>query len=250
MEEDGEELNTTALVEENDLEAESDLETGKTEEQWYYAIGQEKIGPVSYQDVVSSVQNKVLSADDLVWKAGMNAWEEVKNTEFFQYIPKTMEKPKVELNNYMPAKQNDFKMAWFLIIAAALILSVAGGSFLARQHLISEELKQAEAIQSKKEEEAKKAEEEKQKAEQEAQQKEQEEKNKLNGTYRCVVVGDTVNIRTGAGMHYADVGDLGYGNKVSIIETKEEGQFLWGKMEDGNWTCIKRGSEVYLEKIK
>ena len=82
--------------------------------------------------------------------------------------------------------------------------------------MISEELKQAEAMQIKKEEEAKKAEEEKQKAE-EAQQKEQEEKNKLNGTYRCVVVGDTVNIRTGACMHYADVGDLGYGNKVSII---------------------------------
>ena len=225
-----------------------------TEEQsdaWYYARGNQQYGPVNSEKIYEEIQCGNLRNKDLIWKKGWPQWMEIESTEWAEFLlKKPMLKPAIEKPQLKPASK-----LWIVAIAGALVLSVAAGAFLAKQHKISEELKQAETLQKQKEEEAKKAEEEKQKAEQEAkekekaaQQKEEEEKKKLNGTYRSVVANDIVNIRKGPGKHYADVGDLGYGNKVVIVETEEQGEFLWGKMEDGNWVCIKRGSEVYLEK--
>jgi len=48
-----------------------------------------------------------------------------------------------------------------------------------------------------------------------------------------VVNCDAVNIRAGAGTKYDKVGKLPAGTKVTILETKQQGVMLWGRIEDG-----------------
>jgi TM2 domain-containing membrane protein YozV len=42
--------------------------------EWYYAKGQQQIGPVSEADLKSLASDGTLAAGDLVWKTGMTDW--------------------------------------------------------------------------------------------------------------------------------------------------------------------------------
>ena len=51
----------------------------------------------------------------------------------------------------------------------------------------------------------------------------------LSGT----VIGNGLNIRSGAGSDYPTVGSLNYGDRVTILEEKKVGDTTWGKIDKG-----------------
>ena len=51
------------------------------------------------------------------------------------------------------------------------------------------------------------------------------------------VIGNGLNIRTGAGSDYPAVGSLNYGNRVTILEEKKVGDTTWGKISEG-WISL------------
>ena len=55
----------------------------------------------------------------------------------------------------------------------------------------------------------------------------------LNGT----VIGNGLNIRSGAGADYPAVGSLNYGDRVTILEEKKVGDTTWGKTAKG-WISL------------
>lgn len=55
----------------------------------------------------------------------------------------------------------------------------------------------------------------------------------LNGT----VIGNGLNIRSGAGADYPAVGTLNYGDRVTILEEKKVGDTTWGKIAKG-WISL------------
>lgn len=52
-----------------------------------------------------------------------------------------------------------------------------------------------------------------------------------------MVTGNDVNIRSGAGTNHAKVGTAGYGQVITITETKIVGDLKWGKFNKG-WICL------------
>ena len=57
-----------------------------------------------------------------------------------------------------------------------------------------------------------------------------------------------VRIRAGAGKNYAQLGTLAYGQRVEILEQKDVGGVLWGRIGDGAWCCIT--DNMTLETVK
>ena len=51
------------------------------------------------------------------------------------------------------------------------------------------------------------------------------------------VIGNGLNIRSGAGSDYPAVGTLNYGNRVTILEQKKIGDTTWGKIDRG-WISL------------
>ena len=58
-----------------------------------------------------------------------------------------------------------------------------------------------------------------------------------DGTITGTVIGNGLNIRSGAGSDYPAVGSLNYGDRVTILEEKKVGDTTWGKTEDG-WISL------------
>lgn len=52
------------------------------------------------------------------------------------------------------------------------------------------------------------------------------------------VVGDNVNVRSGAGTSYDVKYQLNNGDTVTVYESTTSGGLSWGKLEDGNWICL------------
>src|SRR5262245_36051291 len=48
-------------------------------QQWYMAIGGHQVGPVSQDDVVTSLRNGTIDGDTLVFTTGMSNWTPLKN---------------------------------------------------------------------------------------------------------------------------------------------------------------------------
>jgi uncharacterized protein YraI len=60
-----------------------------------------------------------------------------------------------------------------------------------------------------------------------------------------IVTADVLNIRTGPGTNYPDVGDL---HKGDIVEVRDvAGTSAWIQMKDGNWAASQYSSKKYLE---
>ena len=58
-----------------------------------------------------------------------------------------------------------------------------------------------------------------------------------DGTQTGTVIGNNLNIRSGAGSDYPAVGTLNYGDRVTITEEKHVGDTTWGKTEKG-WISL------------
>ena len=58
-----------------------------------------------------------------------------------------------------------------------------------------------------------------------------------SGTQTGTVIGNGLNIRSGAGSDYPAVGSLNYGDRVTILEEKKVGDTTWGKIADG-WISL------------
>jgi predicted Zn finger-like uncharacterized protein len=64
------------------------------EAEWYYAVGEEQHGPVTRTELVSLVVGGSVSGESLVWKPGMDNWQEAGKVEELQEIPEpTLELP-------------------------------------------------------------------------------------------------------------------------------------------------------------
>ena len=59
----------------------------------------------------------------------------------------------------------------------------------------------------------------------------------ITGAKTGTVIGNGLNIRTGAGSDYPAVGSLNYGNRVTILEEKKVGDTTWGKISEG-WISL------------
>ena len=51
------------------------------------------------------------------------------------------------------------------------------------------------------------------------------------------VIGNGLNIRSGAGADYPAVGSLNYGERVTVLEQKTVGDSIWGKISKG-WISL------------
>lgn len=62
-----------------------------------------------------------------------------------------------------------------------------------------------------------------------------------------VICKKGLNVRTGPGKKYTDVGNLDYGQTVTVYETSND----WAKIDKtkARWACIKQGSSVYMKVI-
>ena len=49
------------------------------QEQWYMAIGGHQVGPVSQDDVVTSLRNGTIDGNTLVFTAGLSNWTPLKD---------------------------------------------------------------------------------------------------------------------------------------------------------------------------
>ena len=58
-----------------------------------------------------------------------------------------------------------------------------------------------------------------------------------NGNKTGTVIGNGLNIRSGAGTDYPSVGSLNYGDRVTIFEEKQVGDSTWGKISNG-WISL------------
>lgn len=58
-----------------------------------------------------------------------------------------------------------------------------------------------------------------------------------DGTQTGTVIGNGLNIRSGAGSDYPAVGSLNYGDRVTILEEKKVGDTTWGKISNG-WISL------------
>ena len=58
-----------------------------------------------------------------------------------------------------------------------------------------------------------------------------------NGNLSGTVIGNGLNIRSGAGSDYPAVGTLNYGDRVTIVEEKKVGDTTWGKIANG-WVSL------------
>ena len=58
-----------------------------------------------------------------------------------------------------------------------------------------------------------------------------------DGTQSGTVIGNGLNIRSGAGSDYPAVGSLNYGDRVTILEQKKVGDTTWGKTDKG-WVSL------------
>ena len=58
-----------------------------------------------------------------------------------------------------------------------------------------------------------------------------------NGNENGTVIGNGLNIRSGAGADYPAVGTLNYGDRVTILEQKKVGDTFWGKTSKG-WISL------------
>lgn len=56
-------------------------------------------------------------------------------------------------------------------------------------------------------------------------------------TQAGTVIGNSLNIRSGAGSDYPAVGSLNYGDRVTILDTKKVGDTIWGKTSKG-WISL------------
>lgn len=54
-----------------------------------------------------------------------------------------------------------------------------------------------------------------------------------------------LNVRTGPGTRYTDVGNLNYGQTVTVYETKDN----WARIGSGRWACIKMNGNVYMKAV-
>lgn len=65
-----------------------------TSEEWYYAKGDQKFGPVSSITIKNMATSGQLSPNDLVWKETMSQWTEAKNIEgLFPYVNPRLSPP-------------------------------------------------------------------------------------------------------------------------------------------------------------
>lgn len=56
--------------------------------QWYMAIGGQQIGPVSQDDIITSIRSGTVAADTLVFTAGMSQWTPIKDVPALaSYLP-------------------------------------------------------------------------------------------------------------------------------------------------------------------
>ena len=59
------------------------------------------------------------------------------------------------------------------------------------------------------------------------------------------IVVQKLNIRSGAGKTFADIGDVYYGNILPVYEVSGD----WLRIGTGKWICEKEGAGVYAERI-
>lgn len=57
-----------------------------------------------------------------------------------------------------------------------------------------------------------------------------------------------LNIRTGPGVNYQDIGDL-TGNQVVSVQSIG-GADAWVEIEPGKWSCVQRGGTQYMTRVK
>ena len=237
----------------------------KEESEWYYAENDENHGPITETELIELIQKGQLSGTNLIWKQGWPNWNEVGSTELSKYVTKIEPVQQIEqpVNIERNIQDKKTKKGWVYLLIGALLISLGGGSFMAYQNKTKKEMEQLEIAKKESEEKAEKAKKELEKQKEEAKKseeqakKEEEDKEKqenqkdqqnTNVVYRSVV--SDLNRRSGPGENYSKTGMLSTDNLVEITETSESDGYLWGKTVDGDYVCIRKGSDVYLVKNK
>lgn len=62
------------------------------------------------------------------------------------------------------------------------------------------------------------------------------------------VIAETMNIRSGPGITYTDIGDLKKGDKLDVLAPG--GKDAWVQIEPGMWCAFSYGGETYMEMVK
>lgn len=151
------------------------------------------------------------------------------------------------------------RLAIVIAVPLLVLALIIGGVSMGVNAYKEAQEKEAERLRLEAEEKARLEAEAKAKAEEEARQKELEAK---LGDYTLQV---TLNVRVGAGTEYEKAiesmipseyhealmgSQLPEGFVVKVLEVKEDGENLWGRIGDAVWICLVNEGEVYASQNK
>lgn len=78
---DGNDICTNCYENDYNLEVKEEKLDSK---KWYYAKKDEKIGPVSEKEIINLINKSTIHKNNLVWKNGMNNWQEINKVSKFE----------------------------------------------------------------------------------------------------------------------------------------------------------------------
>jgi hypothetical protein len=71
-------------------------------DEWHYAVGEKRHGPVSEQDLVARIKSRELGQNTKLWKEGLPKWILLGNTDFCQFLAKAAPPPLDEVESSGP----------------------------------------------------------------------------------------------------------------------------------------------------
>jgi len=76
--------------------------------EWYFLKGQEKVGPLSLEEIQGLIKRNEITSNSKVWKKGLKAWEDISKLDDFKlyFLSKPIKSPKtdVPLTNDFPGE--------------------------------------------------------------------------------------------------------------------------------------------------
>jgi uncharacterized RDD family membrane protein YckC len=109
---------------------------------WYYAVGQDQIGPVTDEDLHRLIRDGIVGRDTLIWRVGLEAWTAVANVDEFSevsaHVPPplpsllpantSIAKPPVERANPIPNPNltRPWPRFWARLIDNTLLMPIVG----------------------------------------------------------------------------------------------------------------------------
>ncbi|MBI2521936.1 MAG: DUF4339 domain-containing protein [Bdellovibrio sp.] len=94
-------------------------------EGWYYVVGQDRKGPVSFEEIMALASNGTLVQDSYVWRKGLDGWKKMKELSEFS-TNRSSDIPQV-INSIPPTMKPTAKFDWHTVDSNKKIFTIRIG---------------------------------------------------------------------------------------------------------------------------